>query len=369
MRIGILTLPLHTNYGGILQAYALQTVLERMGHEVTIIDEPIRKMKTSNKAVIKRIIKKIIGMKTTILWEKYLYETHPIVSQNIQPFIDKYLHRVVVESPAQLAEKDFDAIVVGSDQIWRPIYYKQIEHAYLDFAEEWKNIKRIAYAPSFGTDQWEYTEKQTAICSKLLKLFDAVSVREESGMALCQENFGIKPSIVLDPTLLLSPSDYDNLIESSGVASPNGKLLNYVLDKSDSVTAIIAHISREKNMKAFSVNGIPLVPGGDAEDSIMPSIESWLCGFRDAEFVVTDSFHACVFSLIFNKPFCVVGNKARGMARFNSLLKMFGQEFRMTEGLDDYYKNKERLCKAPNVNVENSEQKKHSISFINKVLS
>lgn len=369
MRIGILTLPLHTNYGGILQAYALQTVLKRMGHEVVIIDEPIRQLKSSKKRIFKRVVKKIIGRPTTIFWEKYSFENYPIVSQNIKKFINQYLSRIVVSSPLELKETDFDAIVVGSDQIWRPIYYANINNAYLDFAKDWKQLKRIAYAPSFGTDRWEYTEEQTKQIAELLHMFDAISVREESGIDLCQRHLGVKAILVLDPTMLLSREDYCNLINKSDTEAPSGGLLKYILDESDQLTELLSFISNEKQIDVFSVKAKSFLEGSKAEDCICPSIETWLRGFRDAKFVVTDSFHACVFSMIFNKPFCVVGNKSRGMARFNSLLKMFNQDFRMVDSVLEYQERAIQINQSPNVDFEKLLIKKKSLKFLNKALS
>ena len=369
MRIGILTLPLHTNYGGILQAYALQTVLERMGHQVVIIDEPIRQLKSSKKRIFKRIIKKIIGRPTTIFWEKYSFENYPIVSQNINKFINRYLSRTVASSPLELKEADYDAIVVGSDQIWRPIYYANIKNAYLDFAKDWKHLKRIAYAPSFGTDRWEYTEEQTKQIAELLHMFDAISVREESGIHLCRQYLNANAILVLDPTMLLSKEDYCNLINKSDTEAPSGGLLKYILDESDQLTELLSFISNEKQIDAFSVKAKSFLEGSKAQDCICPSIETWLRGFRDAKFVVTDSFHACVFSMIFNKPFCVVGNKSRGLARFNSLLKMFNQDFRMVDSLLEYQERAILINQSPNVDFEKLLIKKESLEFLRKVLS
>lgn len=368
MRIGILTLPLHTNYGGILQAYALQTVLKRMGHEVVIIDEPIRQLKSSKKRICKRIIKKILGRTTTIFWEKYSFENYPIVSQNINKFINQYLSRIVVNSPLELEETDFDAIVVGSDQIWRPKYYSEISNAFLDFAKDWKHLRRIAYAPSFGTDRWEYTEEQTKQIAELLHMFDAISVREESGIDLCQRHLGVKAILVLDPTMLLSKEDYCNLINKSDTEVPSGGLLKYILDESDQLTELLSFISNEKQIDVFSVKAKSFLEGSKAEECICPSIETWLRGFRDAKFVVTDSFHACVFSMIFNKPFCVVGNKARGMARFNSLLKMFNQDFRMVDSVLEYQERAIQINQSPNIDFERLLIKKQSLEFLNKAL-
>lgn len=369
MKIGILTLPLHTNYGGILQAYALQTVLKRMGHEVVIIDEPIRQLKSSNKRIFKRVVKKILGRTTTIFWEKYSFENYPIVSQNINKFINQYLSRIVVNSPLELKETDFDAIVVGSDQIWRPKYYSEICNAFLDFAKDWKHLRRIAYAPSFGTDRWVYTEEQTKQIAELLHMFDAISVREESGIDLCQRHLGVKAILVLDPTMLLSKEDYCNLINKSDTEAPSGGLLKYILDESDQLTELLSFISNEKQIDAFSVKAKSFLEGSKAQDCICPSIETWLRGFRDAKFVVTDSFHACVFSMIFNKPFCVVGNKSRGLARFNSLLKMFNQDFRMVDSLLEYQERAILIDQSPNVDFEKLLIKKESLEFLRKALS
>lgn len=335
MKIGILTLPLHTNYGGILQAYALQTVLERMGHEVVVIDKPNVKPAPSLFTLGKRIIKRLLGYRVGVFSERKHNRTYPIVSQHTQPFIDKYIHRKVVHSPEELQESDFDAIVVGSDQIWRPKYYGKIENAYLAFAKGW-NIKRVAYAASFGTDEWEYTPEQTKRCGELLKKFDALSVREASGVGLCREHFGVEALHVLDPTMLLDKEDYIRLIEAAGTPKSKGTLLNYILDETSEKRALIEWIAKEKGLVPFRVNSRVEDRTAPLEERIQPPVEEWLRGFYDAEFVVTDSFHACVFSILFGKPFVVVGNKERGMARFDSLLKMFGLEDRLVSNIDDY---------------------------------
>ena len=182
MKIGILTLPLHTNYGGILQAYALQTVLERMGHEVEIITFPRvqAKLLTSNKfkVYIKRFIKRFFLRKNIYVFqEKEINRKFPIVSKNTQAFIDKYIKVRKYSRPSDIQEKDFDSIVVGSDQIWRAIYLNKyafgIRNAYLDFAKNW-NITRISYAASFGTSFWEYSKEETEDCKRLIQIFDSL---------------------------------------------------------------------------------------------------------------------------------------------------------------------------------------------------
>ena len=331
MRIGILTLPLHTNYGGILQAYALQTVLERMGHEVHVIEKkrhllsmPIQKMPF---CYGKRIVKNIIGRKCPIFYEQKYNREQPIIRQNTDKFIKKYIHIAEYDDFSDIKESEYDAIVVGSDQIWRPKYFglNQIENAYLKFAEDW-NIKRIAYAASFGTDEWEYNSKQTSECGRLLRMFDAVSVREDSGADLCKIHFGVKAQHVLDPTMLLNREDYIKLFEAADTPKSKGNLLCYILDETEEKKALIKRIADEKGLIPFNVKSQSDDINSPVSERIQPSLEQWLRGFYDAEFVVTDSFHACVFSILFNKPFLAVGNTERGMSRFSSLICMLGLE-------------------------------------------
>ena len=333
MRIGILTPAPRVNYGGIMQAYALQTVLEQMGHDVKIIYTPRKPwglpLWEKPFAYTKRFLRKyLLRRGNRVFVEQYENEIFPLISQHTQRFVDKYIHLFHVDNFSQLKEDDFDAIVVGSDQIWRPKYYDKIEESFLSFAHSWK-IKRIAYAASFGTDEWEYTPAQTTMCANLVKLFDTVTVREESGVSLCKKHLGIAARHVLDPTLLLTQDDYLRLIQQSDAPKSSGTLFHYILDDSPTKQSIIRHIANERNLTPFHVNGKVYVRTAPLENRIQSSVEQWLRGFMDAEFVVTDSFHGCVFSILFKKPFVVIGNEKRGMARFQSLLKTFGLENRL----------------------------------------
>lgn len=345
MRIAILTLPLNTNYGGILQAYALQTVLERTGHEACLIERRWRPARLPLwKAPLvygKRILKNVTGRPFPVFYEQKVNREEPIVRQNTDKFISRYIKRRIVDDFSEIKESDYDAFVVGSDQIWRPKYFNdRIERAYLDFTEGW-NIKRIAYAASFGTDDWEYTPGQTERCGRLLRLFDAVSVRESSAVGLCREHFGIEAKHMLDPTMLLEKEDYIRLFENANTPKSNGTLLNYILDDTPEKTALTDRIAKERGLVPFRVNSKVEDCLAPLSERIQPPVEQWLRGFYDAEFVVTDSFHACVFSILFNKPFLAIGNAGRGLSRFKSLLGMFGLKDRLIIGCHAYVECKE----------------------------
>ena len=335
MLIGILTLPLHTNYGGILQAYALQEILKRMGHEAIILDSsPYRHIRWIKFpfSLIKRAIKKYIkGENVVVFYESFHNRTYPIVSQHTSMFINSYINRLEISKFKELHESDFDAIIVGSDQIWRPQYSP---HSFLDFAYKW-SIVRIAYAASFGTDVWEYTKKQTKRCRVLVKKFDKVSVRESSGVKLCRDYLGVEAQHVLDPSMLLTKEDYIRLISQSPMltVSCQGVLLCYILDMTLEKRMLIDMIAEKKRLCPYYVNSKIDDLYAPLQDRIQPPVEQWLRGFQEAAFIVTDSFHACVFSILFNKPFIVYGNNARGLERFTSLLRSFQLESRLINSL------------------------------------
>lgn len=343
MRIGIYTQPLHSNYGGLLQAWALQTVLRRMGHDVVTFQPDIYMHLSPLRALMVypiRLLRYLSGKSDTIRYEHIHNKIQHAITSNTSKFVHNNINLCEYRDIGSLREKDYDVLMVGSDQVWRPCYnnhfYSKIENSFLDFARSW-TVKRIAYAASFGTDKWEFTDEETMKCAQLTKLFDAVSVREQSGVGLCKEKFGIEAVHVLDPTLLFEKEDYVSLIEKCGnTVKPKGQLMCYILDKTDEKTSLITRIANSKHLVPFYANARTEDPEAPVNERIQPSVEQWLRDFKEAEFVVTDSFHACVFSIIFNKPFVVVGNKKRGMSRFQSLLETFGLKDHLLFSIDDY---------------------------------
>ena len=287
---------------------------------------------------------KCLGKSHGIFLERHLNHERRVISEYIQPCVDTNIHRKVIRSFKELKATDYDAIVVGSDQVWRAIYFspmwfhQPIDNAFLAFAENW-NVKKLVYAASFGTDEWEYTDEETLRCKELIGKFNAISLREEGGVELCRKYFNVMVQHVLDPTMLLSVDDYMALFRKCNTSKSQGNLLVYVLDETSELSELVNDIVTEKHLVPFSVNNpYEADENKPLEDRIKPSVETWLRGFFDAELIVTDSFHACVFSIIFKKQFIVVGNKSRGMSRFESLLKMFGLEDRLVTGCDDFLK-------------------------------
>jgi len=188
---------------------------------------------------------------------------------------------------------------------------KYLGNMFLDFWPDFSG-KRIAYAASFGGSEWIYTEEQEKTCGNLAKKFNAISVREASGVQLCKEHFGVEATHVLDPTLLLTMNDYESLLSEPKRVTDT--LLAYVLDASPEKTAFLEHIAERLSLKLK-------IKGANDDITWEESIESWLSEIRNAGFVVTDSFHGTVFSILFHRPFLSIVNKRRGAERFTSLLK------------------------------------------------
>ena len=219
MKIGILTQPLRYNYGGILQNFALQTVLKRMGHEPVTLDQTQIESHSWAYwivAYVRRILLRAMGKWPYPLFSEIeTLRVNKKILVNTRAFVNKYIRIQWETKYEKLHNKDFDALIVGSDQVWRPGGVRDIKLYFFSFARNWSGIKRIAYAASFATDEWEFSQEQTEECKKLADLFDAISVREETGVQLCADNLKHDATWVIDPTMLLTPRE-------DAIQAPNG---------------------------------------------------------------------------------------------------------------------------------------------------
>lgn len=340
MKVAIVTLPLHTNYGGLLQAFALKTCIEGMGHEVTVLD---LKDKMPGPPAFKapfvyarRMFRRMVkgGSAPEVFRERRFKAELPVVGANTAKFIDKYISPRSIGSFRELSAGEYEAFVVGSDQVWRPRYFPVVEDAFLSFAKGW-NVRRVAYAASFGTSELEYENPLLERCAGLLKEFDAVSVREDSGVRMCAEWFDYESAVhVLDPVMLLDPDKYRQMAAGVEEHPAKGKIVTYILDKNAHKQSVAEFISRAAQMPLHDVSVSPYDRNVPLEERVAPPLEQWLAGFADAEFVVTDSFHGCVLAILMHKRFVVVGNSSRGLTRMQSLVDMFGLDQRLVHGID-----------------------------------
>ena len=315
MKIGIVTQPLKANYGGILQNWALQQVLLLMGHEPITIDYMPRRS----------IINHLFILFKTLLLSLFSIRKGPLVrylsSHRFSPFSDFVKQNIIVTRQVHqykstlIREYNFNALIVGSDQVWRPRYNKSLKDMYLSFAK-YALVRKIAYAASFGIGEngWEYTESQTRQCRRLASKFNAISVRERSGIKICQFYLGMNAVHVLDPTLLLTKNDYARLCENVPVRK-EAFIAIYELNKTKQMMDCVSSMKDQSGLSICKFS---------ADLTSTLTVEEWLSMFRDAVYIITDSFHGTVFSLLFEKPFISIGNHRRGLERFQTLLEEVG---------------------------------------------
>lgn len=324
-KVGILTLPIKNNYGGIIQLVALYHFLESKGFHPVWIEK--NQWYSSLKGNVIKLLEKNPLYK---IYDPKDFAKIDSLHKQIRPFLERHLPNRTrpINNVAQLkqATNDMDAFVVGSDQVWRLEYVKDNYPTYfLDFVAQGKT--KIAYAASFGKDYWEGAGESVQLISSLLKDFDLVTVREDKAVEVCKNTFGYPDAHhVLDPTFLPERSFYEKLITSINFDKKT-ELFNYVLDPTPTSTLLVEKISKQKNLQ---INKIYLNENRFSKNTTS-LIENWLAHFYHADFVMTDSFHGMVFSIIFNKPFLVFGNKERGLTRFSSLLKLIDLEERLID--------------------------------------
>lgn len=310
MKVGILTLPFEANYGWAVQMWALYHTVEKLGHQPVIINRRWSPVSTGFVSNIKR------------------FAYYNILCPRFKRFVvNEMLNQTaIVRTPQATSEVtiDHDAVIVGSDQVWR------IENTrmagfdfFMDFLGE-RPIKRISYAASFGKDTWQGTEEETKRVNQLLKRFDAISVREDTGVTLCKDLFEVSATHVLDSTLLLDASEYNKIL-----CNPyeRKELVTYILDASQEKTHLLTTIAKRHEIKLIN-----LYP--KSVYCYYKSVYTWLERIRDAKYVIVDSFHGMVFCILFSKQFAVLANAKRGLTRFTSLLGLLGLDDRLTTSFD-----------------------------------
>lgn len=318
MRIGLLNLPLDNNYGGNLQRYALITVLQNMGHDVEHICL-VRRFFPSKMDFLKNFMKQVInhvlrGYPITIFIKLKEHKTYWRGITAISDFYNKYIpHTKYIYSYSDIDTARYDAVIVGSDQVWRKsmVPYFGLDNFLLRFVPD--NIKKIGYGVSIGN----YEEWNSDDIKRLIPIYNrlyALSVREKYSIQFLTGN-GFKspqPQFVLDPTFLLDRECYNNMISKTRTENfTENKIFAYILDETDKIKAEIKLLANEKGLGVF-MQGLT--------NTI--SIEQWIRNIKDSSYVITDSYHGVIFSIIYQKPFIFMGNKRRGNVRIESLFAL-----------------------------------------------
>lgn len=352
MIIGILTFhyPENKNFGASLQSFSCMKLMKKYGQEVKIINYSI-----TNQTLKNKLLNVVTSKNFKEYNKKFLDETDEI--QTLEEF--------------QELNKKIDIFIVGSDQVWRTKWLQdKVKHYFFDFVDD--NKKKIAYAASFGVDYWEGDEKLTEEVKPLIKRFDYISVREESGIGICKNTFGVDNVVcVLDPTLMIDREDYQIILDDWQDKSHLKKkyIAHMLLDDTEQLRngskKIANYLGAEINYikgKSFNILGKTI--------TLYNKVSQWLTYLKDAELVITDSFHCTVFSIIFHKKFVVVANPTRGIARLETLLRKIGLEERFFTNIDEVLKSGilDKDIDYQEVDKKLEVHRKYSMDFLKKAL-
>jgi len=284
--VGILNFHFANNFGAVLVPFAMINIIEKLGYRAEIINYvPKPAPKRRNFIEFRR---KFLRMEKNIPVLRTLEELSE-------------------------AQHGFDRIVVGSDQVWR-LFDTSIYM--LDFVQG--NRLLISYAASFGGSSFSKLTNEKA--ASLLNRFDAISVREDSGVTICNDQFGLPAMQVLDPTMLLDESDYASIITHFNPHTMSGRYIAYSIINKNNTDNLQTNLESIRKSFKFELKNILL----SADLSEVNSVGGWLSDIKNAELVITDSFHATVFSILYKKDFICVVSGSNGTDRIPSLLKMLG---------------------------------------------
>lgn len=304
-KINLLTIHWGNCYGAVLQTYATCKILEKLGHQVRVIN-----------LVPKDNLKKYLNIKSWAFilldFQFYLFKHRffPSLTRKMYSIKSSYL------PPADLT-------IVGSDQVWnRGITGELSDAFFLTYLPPY--AKRISLSSSFGKSVWEEDLSYTQHIKCALSKFNAISVREDSGAKICKEIFDIDAIQLIDPTLALN--DYGELIKKE--SKEVNEVFSFLYKPSQETDKIVQCVSEEIGAKCKKRNIFEIL--------FKSSPIHWLRRIYDSKFIVTDSFHCLAFCLIFQKQFIIVCANEKQFTRLYSLLKLLGLEDRFVENFDSY---------------------------------
>lgn len=361
-KVGILTYHTGFNYGASLQAYALQRVIDNMKIDCEIINFETESFLASREMFSRkpRRVKELIKMASRIPYRRSLLER--------QHMFDQFTETCLVTSPLYRTEKevekhstDYDCILCGSDQIWNlgtpdapdgnPIFF-------LNFP---KKQKRVSYAASFG--KWIYNPHDEKIVLRWLKEFDAISVRESSGQNYLKSR-GINSTLTLDPTLLLDADQYDAICAEPQIIEKY--VLMFSWNCNGDVISAAKEVSNKLGYPLYHLTPPPRALFSGIERKLDAGPREFLSLIKNAEFVVTNSFHGTAFSTIYEKPFVSVVS-GRADPRMASLLEQLGLLEHLAT-VDDIDVNMLQNTDFKAVREKKTELRKSSFEFLSAAL-
>lgn len=367
LRVAIITINDNNNYGNRLQNYALQQYLfnkikiEKV--DTIWYDPQYRYMSQTNIFSWETWIKYIINWKNQRVYLKEEYLKNNIRMYNISKFTEKINTRFDFKIKNNLEAK-YDYFIVGSDQVWNLNFWsKKCDHANIRFLKFAPKEKRVAYAASIAIPSIPKDKEQFFRDS--LNEMKAISMREKSGAELVKNLTGKDVPVVVDPTILLSKEEWQKIELVPEWYNGEKYILTYFLGNP---SPIIENLAKKNNWKIYNLMDKSNL------DLYASRVEEFVYLIEHAELVATDSFHACVFSILMNTPFLVVNRKEKGMAdmtsRIDTLLELFGYQDRyIVDGKCDLSDEEILHMDFSNVKAIQEREIARSTAYIKKALN
>jgi hypothetical protein len=355
--IGILTCGMEPNYGACLQAFATQKVINEHGYNAELINYSFM----SEKEYSPLSQKNLRSVLSSILFYKLRKGLHFA----FKTFRDKYMDYSGerLTSPEQIKQimGRYDIILVGSDQVWNPYLGIDLNITLLQFYDE--GPLKVSYASSFGVSK--LPEEKKYLYQQALSKFNKLSTREVSGNRIIYDLLGKDVPVVADPTMLLTSSQWDEYAEE--VHINNKYVLIYDMNHSEEVRNIAGKVAAEKNAMIVALSRI-ILPGLGIKTLQNISPAHFLYLFKNAEAVVTDSFHGTIFSILYHKEFYSCCPKAGRMigTRLTNLLELLQLEDRLVNNASNF---KVYPVRYEDVDIRLEQFRKASINFLIGALS
>lgn len=368
-RVGIVTYIHNVNYGSALQAFALQEVIDGMGYHAEIVDYLDTSHAGSARERRRRLVSGLLGAlrapSAALRLRAKAGHARTQSEEKVAAFKRFEENRLHLSREDYILNDAYDAFVCGSDQVWSLVEPGLNRTFFLRFTDP---SKRIAYAPSFGSDVVPaYNRKRLA---KWLAGISHISVREESGVAIVRDLTGSSPVCALDPVLLAGATFWNGLLASE----PEGRhrasgayALGYLLSDNEAAVSYAARLAGEHGVELLWVDTGVAAPSG--VPVVTPDPLEFVALLRGAAWVATDSFHGLAFSLMLGRDFYLFNRAYEGNAgqstRIDSMLSVAG----ITHG------NSEGIMRLDSSSVDRSEagallsmERNRSMTYLRKAL-
>lgn len=358
MKTGILTYHDTTNYGAVLQAYALQEKINNLGSECEIIDYKCEAITDRYKIIPLTECKNIKQFIKSLLTNK----NNRILMKKFKEFNEKYQKLSSLEYNKETISQVndlYDCFITGSDQVWNLELSNEDTTYMLDFVTDMK--KKKSYAASFGYK--EIPDKYVALSKKMLGDFETILVREEQGKSIIEKNLNRQAKVTIDPTLLLNKTEWDKLIENGN--KEEDYILLYIIAPNKEIINFAKRLAKKEKCKIIYLNHSYKDIFG-VKNIKTASPEEFLKYVRNAKYVVTTSFHGVAFSVNFEKQFFYALSKENGNfnSRIENLVNILNLKERIIGKNLELYKN----INYDKVNYLLENERKNSIDSLKEIL-